>query len=391
MRVMWRRPMRLLAPLVLSSGLVAPAAMQTRSRTDADVEAWLAAVRAHRPGTLDEHARALAISPWEVVRPVLGKVKDKEDPATLLRAAMLYLDLAVHIPREERPAYPTEGRVLRLQDGTSTGVSSPDSQIWWGRKLVDTVLSRGGLDPVQLETARRWYQVTSAILAGRLELADQHWHLGSARARFPDDPVLMLDAGCLAESLGSPMIQQGTADYEERSRSQPSGRVRSAVLPADAYRREAEELFRRSLAAGPVGEARVRLGWLLVQRNRIDEAIPLLDAANRDADDTVRYFASLFLAYARSQRAQWEPAVQAYRAALELFPEAQVPHLGLSLIEARRGAIAAARGGLTASLERKPLPRNDFADPWWRYMWCRGRDAERMHLELARDIAEAGR
>ena len=37
--------------------------------------------------------------------------------------------------------------------------------------------------------------------------------LENARVLFPDDAVLLFDQGCLEETLGSPMIQQATAQY----------------------------------------------------------------------------------------------------------------------------------------------------------------------------------
>lgn len=136
--------------------------------------------------------------------------------------------------------------------------------------------------------ATRWYHVASAVLAGRLELADQPWHLKDARVLFPDDAVLLLDQGCLEETLASPMIQQATAQYLVVNPGAVQGQRRERFPSADENRSRAEALYQESIAAGSTGEARVRLGWVLAQRGRIADAVPHLEAATTDPDETLR-------------------------------------------------------------------------------------------------------
>lgn len=387
---MWRLSPRLLAALAVTCGLETTAAAQGRPPGDADLERWLAAVQAHHPGSLDLHARAIAVWPWNTVQPVLKKAKALEDAGLLLRAAVLYLDVAVHVPRQERPAYPTDGRVLRMRDGNPIGVDQLDSHIWWARHLVDTAVRNKSITSRQLEIATRWYHVTSAILAGRLELADQHWHLKDARLLFPKDAVLLLDQGCLEETLGSPMIQQATARYLAVNQAPVQGQRRERFMPADENRRQAETLYQLSIAAATTGEARVRLGWVLAQRGRTADAIPHLEAATADPDEAIRYFGWLFLGHTQARQSQWDAAVKSYRAALNLFPEAQAAHLGLSRVAAERGATVDARKWLAASHGPFRL-RDDLADPWWRYTWCRGRDYLQLHTGFAQGVAAESR
>ena len=386
MRLMSRSAMPLLLALALASGLVTTVATQNRSTAE-HLEEWLTAVRTHTPGSLDEPARRIASWPWQVLEPVLKKVSAREESDALLRAAMLYLDVAVHLPRAKRPAYPTDGRVLRMKDGNPIGVDGLDSHVWWARHLVDEVVESKDITKRHLERATRWYHVTSAVLAGRLELADQHWHLKDARVLFPGDAVLLLDQGCLEETLASPMIQQATAQYLGVNPGAVQGQRRQQFPSADENRNRAEGLYQESIAAGSTGEARVRLGWVLAQRGRTADAVPHLEAATTDADETLRYFGWLFLGHVRAGQSAWREAVKAYRAALEEFPEAQAAHLGLSRVAAEQGAAADARAWLAASRGQNTHLRDDLADPWWRYTWCRGRDYYRLYHELASEIA----
>ncbi len=393
MRPMWRLALRLLVTLILASCLVSRATMQAPLGVDANVENWLEAVRAHTPGSLDLHARAIAEWPWEVLEPVLKKAKARKDLATLLRAAVLYLDIAVHMPQEQRPAYPTGGQVLRIKDGNPLGTDTLDPHIWWGRDLVDRVIKDKNATRPDLETALNWYHATSAFLASRVELADQHWHLRFARERFPGDALLLLDAGCLAETLASPMIQHATSTFVEPDPQAPqsSRRMRPRFPGPDEYRRQAEPLFEQSIAARATAEARLRLGWVLAQRGRIDDAMPHLESAARDSDKTIRYYAWLFIGHLGSQQTKWDAAAQSYRSALELFPDAQAPHLGLSQVAAQRGATGEAREWLTRSQRHNRLLRDDMTDPWWRYNWCRGREYDSHHAQFAREIAAGAR
>jgi tetratricopeptide (TPR) repeat protein len=391
MRLLSRRPTRLLVALALVGGLVASATSQSRSPAQENLEKWLAAVASHRPGSLDQPARAIAFWPWKVLEPVLELARRLEDSDPLLRAAVLYLDVAFHVSRSKRPAYPTQGRVLRMKDGTPAGVDVLDSHVWWARHLVDEVVKDKDVTQHQLDMALRWYQATSAILAGRLELADQRWHLEDARVLFPDDAVLLLDQGCLEETLGSPMIQQATARYVASNPAAVQGQRRERFPSAGENLRTAEDFFRQSIAAADSGEARVRLGWVLTQRGRSADAVPQLEAATTDPDDAIRYFGWLFLGHVRARQSEWSQAITAYRAALEIFPEAQAAHLGLSRVAAEQGVAADARKWLAGLGTEAALLHDDLSDPWWRYTWCRGRDYERLHAEYAKGVAGGAR
>jgi tetratricopeptide (TPR) repeat protein len=367
------------ALLLVAMGLTAPAGGQVRTRADIEtaVSAWTADVHAHQAGTIDAPARAIANWPWARISPVLERVERSASPETILRAATVYLDIAVHVPRELRPIYPTDGKVINTLDGRAMHAGQLDTQVWWARHMVNALLQRSD-DPGHSARIRDWYQQIAQLFAGRLNYADQQWHLEAALLRFPNDPVLLLDRGCLDEALAGPLVQQVThaelsAGLGLPGNSAPgTARLKFPRLSVEGHRREAEKYYTRSIASRASGEAHVRLGWLLLQRRRPREALAHLQAALDDPDAAVRYYARLFLGHARTAEGSVAAAIESFSAALELFPDAQAPHLGISRVHMREGnaaAAAAALHGITGD-----MPSHENADPYWTYHWCRGRD-----------------
>lgn len=368
-----------LALLVVPVGLPAPAGGQVRPRAgiEAEISAWTADVHAHQAGTIDAPARAIANWPWARLSPVLERIERSAPPDTILKAAAVYLDIAIHLPRELRPTYPTDGRVINTLDGRAMHLGQLDTQVWWARHMVNALLQRSD-DPAHGARILDWYQRIARLFAGRLNYADLQWHLEAALLRFPNDPVLLLDRGCLDEALAAPLVQQVT--YAELgaglglpgNNAPGTARLRFPMLSVEGHRREAEQYYTRSLASRASGEAHVRLGWLLLQRRRPREAVPHLQAALDDPDAAVRYYARLFLGHARTVDGPAAAAIESFTAALELFPDAHAPHLGISRVHMREGDAAAAAAALRHVAGGRPA--SETADPYWTYYWCRGRD-----------------
>jgi tetratricopeptide (TPR) repeat protein len=371
------RVLRLVLAVLPAAGLGIVLAAQVPPPRDIerDVEAWLDAVQSHHPGSLDSHATTLAHWPWRRLSKVLDHVGRHGDPQWILKAAALYLDVSTHMPLDTRPVLPTEGRVLNSVDGRPTHTGSLDTQVWWARALINRMLARAKLDPENRSEALAWYHAVSALFAGRLELADLQWHLEDASTHFPADPIVLFDRGCLEETLASPVVQYAAAAHDAALPAPLRASRKFPVLKAAEHRDRAEVLFRRSLAAVPSGEAHVRLGRLLLERERTDEAIRHLQAATSDRDDVVGYFAWLFLGQAHTAKGTWAAAQDALDQALALYPQAQSAHLAVSHVEILRGHAHAARLGLQPLVDSRRL-NDDRTDPWWRYNWCRGRTIE---------------
>lgn len=372
------RILRLVCCLLVSAGLgtVLAGHPQVRPITDPDARVWLNEVQSHRPGSLDAHAVAVANWPWQRFSDLIALIGRHAEADAILKAAALYLDVATHLPIDGRPVYPTEGRSLNSVDGRPTHTSSLDTQIWWARNLVNRLLGRDRLDPADRAKALAWYNDVSALFAGRLQLADLQWHLEGAARHFPADPVVLFDQGCLEETLASPVVQFTAAAHGVILPAPLRGRQKFPIRPAPRHRDRAEGLFIKSLAAAPSGEAHARLARLLLERDRVDEAIRHLQSATAAPDDIVRYYAWLFLGQAHAAQGAWDAAERALAEALRLFPEAQSAHLARSRMHMQRGDAGAARDGLLPIVDSRRL-LDDRTDPWWRYSWCRGRDIER--------------
>jgi tetratricopeptide (TPR) repeat protein len=369
---------RLVVALLLCAGFAATLSAQARFRAmlDPDFREWLTAVEAHQPGTLDLHATSIAHWPFKRLTRVLNQITDEIPPEWILKAAALYLDVATYMPIEGRPMYPTEGRSLNAVDGRPTHTSSLDTQVWWARNLVNRLLGRDRLDPADRARALAWYNDVSALFAGRLQLADLQWHLEGAAVHFPDDPVVLFDRGCVAETLASPVVQHAA---EARVSSLPASLRASRKFPVRTSREHLDQaagLFRRSIEAAPSGEAHARFGRLLIERGRVDDAIRHLQSATNDPDDMVSYYGWLFLGQAYATTGAWDEAERALDEALKRFPEAQSAHLARSRLHIRRGDAATARDSLSPVVDPRRVI-DDRTDPWWRYLWCRGRNVER--------------
>jgi VWFA-related protein len=103
--------------------------------------------------------------------------------------------------------------------------------------------------------------------AARGQYYERHTrHEDRAVELFPDDPHVLFLAACLHENFASPRIQS-------LARSIHVSDTRHGIEPAESELRSAEKLFRRSLEADPdLVEARIRLGRVLHLLGRPEQA-----------------------------------------------------------------------------------------------------------------------
>ena len=153
--------------------------------------------------------------------------------------------------------------------------------------------------------------------------------------------------------------------------------VRNRGKDAGLYREFAERELRAALDVDPARfEARLRLGHVLLAAGRADEAEPLLrDALAQATDARQRYLASLFLGRACDRQGRSTEAIDAYRGALDAWPDSQAARLALGQALEPRSGPSEARSLVAASLadstrdDRQP-------DPWWSYPFGRRDDAK---------------
>ena len=382
------------------------------------IAAWVAAVEAHVPGELDPGLLGVAALSSEELRRVWGDVQVLVDlvlhpthtkftlrpldydgalqsgfvpdrtfsaeeriqmdalaarlrtlgmNAVLRRSAMLHTDVIVLAPQvAATSAGATSMRApvwMFIGDGGSLGIESVTLHWQIARRSVAAMTPDPRLEPF----ARDWYRATLALEQGG-ELFDGN-HLSMALRLFPDDPQILLFAGCQHEAFAAPLFQAFAGT--RRAPGQNAG-IRS---PA-AELAEAERYFRRALAGdATLVEARIRLGRVLGQRGQAADAVrELTRAFDAPLEPVLEYYAQLFVGAEHHAARRWAEARAAFARAAALMPRARVAQLALAQVAREQGEPAV----VTASLARAlvDLPDDQLSDPWWAYRRAQGRHAE---------------
>lgn len=374
-----------LAALIALSLLLHPAAAPQR-RAGADFAAWRATVLAHQPGTLPAATRALGEWPWDRLEPVVDELRVRGTSGDLLRAAALYLDLALEVPLAERPVYPTRGGAVFSRDGRPLTTHRLDSQVWTARTLVGMAITRAGSGEQERRLAHSWFRAVTAVFAQRLNLADLQPHLAEVLKYMPEDPGALFDAGCAAETLASPLIQAtlGWREPESTLSSRLPGRPPSGIAAANrpaALLATAEKHYRAVLRQDPSDrEARVRLGRVLADLGRNDDALAELQAAATVTGGAriVQYYNWLFLGDVLTDLGRLDDAHAEFERAAALYPHAGSPGLGISRVLSERGDMPGARRALGGVISLSSDTAIDD-DPRWQYNRCLGRDAHAVY------------
>ena len=369
----------LLALTLASSGVATIAAQTPAERTD--LGRWTTAVLAHQPGTISETTREVGAWEWYRLKPVIDQVRARGTPKVLLKGAAMYLDLAVQITRDNRPIYPTSGLGVFAKDGRTVGTHGLDSQIWWGRVLVITALGRDRSSAHQRELAITWFRTVTAVFCQRLNFADLQPHLTDATKHLAEDPGVLFDAGCAAETLASPLLQATIRSRLPRGSSErDSSGGMTAQNNSSTFLRDAEKKYRAARQALPEHrETRVRLGRVLSLLGRYDEALSELQSAGRLHSDTiVDYFNWLFLGDVFTHTRRFDEAVAAFERARSLYPDAGAPQLGISHVHSEEGNLTAARAALAPLIRTWPEAAGG-TDPRWHYDRCNGRNSQSMY------------
>ncbi len=354
---------------------------------------WIAAVREHQPGTVDE--ALLEVSGWppnqfETVRQELGRAlalltaSDRTD--VLRRGALLHTDIAILAPERaasytrvpsSRRAWSLEGGGPAIDPSRATSVIiGVDGQFlasveltahwWFARRLLEMIRPESPRDPF----VAAWYRATTARFLATYAFGVAAPHLQDARKLLPQDPWVLFYSGALHEAYAAPRSQNIV-----RSGPEAYARV-SAVRAPRAELEDAAEFFRKAAAADPAPvEAHVRLGRVLGQLGRHTQAADELRRAQALADTPdLQYYSELFLGIELGSLARFTDARQAFERAAALFPTAQSPWIGLSAVARRSGD----RKGALAALQRlSALPADHMkrTDPWWEYFHSHSRDA----------------
>ena len=395
------------------------------------VMTWVTAVQSHTPGRRDASAGRIATMTFEqrtelhagmviFLASVQGKkliarneaerqvlelaVSVKVNPgadAFLKRAAVLHSDVAVQnriddaTPVEGGVEAPTGDLVPPLlsrhrhmidKDGEILGEVLSDWNWPFARSLLDLLFPKPADDPF----VGTWYHATAAFMLRQGLYAEVAPHLARAALVLPDDPLALFDRASYAEIRGLPGIQVLLSDEDviamlrrrdgglsSLTRTPAQGPTPLDIPLASVTNDEAERLFRRVLRVDPsLVEARVRLGRLLVERKRHEEAAAELDIAlAAKPEGPIAFYAHLFAGRAAQGLGKIADAAAHYKEAGALYPAAQSALLAQSQA-ALLGADAAGAAEPIHRLERLPVTVDGREDPWWQYHLAAGRESD---------------
>ncbi len=304
------------------------------------------------------------------------------------RAAILHTDAAIlgaapvvvdaPVPDSQRPRWArgeAEPRVnVKSLDGRVESFERANPNWQYSMSLLESLPAVPRRDPF----VARWYRAVGAYFAKQRNHADAVGHFERARLVVPDDPLVLYGEACLQETLGAPRIQ----DYV-RVTTLPNGLVIRGVSSPQTHLRRAESLLRKALAADShFVEANLRLGRVLTQLKRPEEALPYLQAAIAESHDrTVTYYAHLFSGDAALAVGRLPDSKLSYEIAVALYPDSQASRLGLASALRAGGDRPAALAAMARTLVKPPASR-EGDDPWWDYYFGDAANVDRLMEEL---------
>jgi hypothetical protein len=222
--------------------------------------------------------------------------------------------------------------------------------------------ARGRLPSVDWPPVRafvsRWYSAAISRLQELVELRLTPALVARGLARFPNHADLLLARASIIET--------------RVALAQVDASVASVLYSPEIRRRWREELSEAEMdleramqAAGPAGEAAVRLARVRLLKGEVEQSRGLLDRVLAgDVPVVIRYLALLFRAAAAEESGNVPFATRDYRAAVENIPGAQTPMLALGRIADEHNQPADAREWV----ERALTATTGALDPWRRYI-----------------------
>jgi tetratricopeptide (TPR) repeat protein len=387
------------------------------------LEAWSDALERHRPGEVDASLRAIAdLTTWDVQnvledflqlrqrlasprRPLPARITYKDrtvDAAVLLRmpaflvesrlernrvlrrAALLHADVALLAPVDVSARTGASDSVVSV-DGTVVGFESQSGHWPAGRRLLDAIEP----SPTADRFVALWYRATLASLLEMGNLIAAEHQVEHGLTVLPDDSGMNLAAGILRQANATTAVQ-ATARMMRANTTRFTG---VTVKDAAANLQAAERFLRRALTLDAnCAEARMRLGQVLADLNRVEEgAAELRRAAKESADDRLSYLSNLLLGDAEERLGHADAAIRCYAEAERLFPNARSPRFARAALARRRGERARAWDIVKNSAAPPRVDQID-ADPWWTIDRRQIRPAAALVQELRASIGEgAGR
>jgi hypothetical protein len=327
--------------------------VQAPPQVPANGDAWLEAVRTHRPGVAD--APLLRIARWDVqeLHAIVADVLPRMTVRQHQQAMLLHTELA--IAEKQAAAAPSKDRpgVTVVVDGRAVGEVARTYHWGIGRRVAAHLRRMDGGAPI----ARDWLRAVGALQQEWLDHSALREHLGESVRLLPDDPWLLL--------LDATMRQEFAGGRVQAHLRESGGGWRLGVAGPNLELMFAESVLRRAVARDPtLVEARIRLAHVLTDRGKAADAAALAGAAlEQPLPPFLEYYAALVLGRAEARLGRLDRATAAFERAGRVFPRAQAPRVGLSHLALRRGA--AADGIATLSTLADPAAVDPDDDPWW--------------------------
>ena len=252
-------------------------------------------------------------------------------------------------------------------------------QLELARRLAEVKIARSGRQVPALgrEFRRRWHLLVAWRAHGLLEMDDAAAEVERARRSFGVDAELLLTAASLSETLAWPAL----ANSLPREVLAPRN-----LLSRKFYLKDAEAKYRRAIALAPeLGEARLRLGRVLYDQGRHDDALSALEPMLTAPHDTwIRYLGHLFAGAACERLGRAADAAAHYRTSMEIRPEAQTGAVALSFLLRQQGESGTAREALSPLMSAVKEPGQD---PWWDYYYGQWRQVPVALLAMRHEVA----
>ena len=254
----------------------------------------------------------------------------------------------------------------------------PRLQLELARRLAEVTIAGGRQVPaLGRDFRRRWHLLVAWRAHGLLEMDDAAAEVERLRQSFGVDAELLLTAGSLSETLAWPAL----------ANSLPRGVLGPRrPLSRSFYLKDAEAKYRRAVALAPeLGEARLRLGRVLYDQGRYDDALSALEPTLTPPHDTwTRYLGHLFAGAACERSGRLADATAHYRTSMEIRPEAQTGAVALSFLVRQRGESGMAREALSPLMS---AVKEQGQDPWWDYYYGQWRHVPVALLAMRHEVA----